>query len=83
MLRDYLSILGNMQSDGSGVGLSVIVERTAMSKYKVRKMLKELIGLNFVYRKGNVFFRNAFGTAIVVADNEAWGAYLMGENDGQ
>lgn len=77
MLRDYLSILGNMHSDSGGVGLSVIVERTAISRYKVRKMMKELVHLNFVYRKGNVFFRNEYGTAIVIADNDAWGDYIM------
>lgn len=76
-MRSYLLLLGLMSHDGSGVGLEVLAKKMALSKYKVRKMLKELVELNFVERRANRFYRNSFGSAIVQADNDAWTDWLV------
>lgn len=76
-MRSYLLLLGLMAHDGSGVGLEMLAKKMGMSKYKVRKMLKELVALNFVERRANRFYRNSFGSGIVQADNDAWSDWLM------
>jgi len=75
-MHSYLLLLGLMAHDGGGVGLETLAGKMGESKYKVRKMLKELVALNFVERRANRFYRNSFGCSIVQADNEAWADYL-------
>lgn len=76
-MRDFMLLLGLMSHNGDGVGIEVLAKKSAMSKYRVRKMLKELVSMNFVERKGNQFFRNEFGFMLTHTDNEAWAASLM------
>lgn len=76
-MREYMLLLGLMSHSGDGVGLDILAKKSNISRYKVRKMLKELVSMNFVERKANRFFRNSFGTMLVEADNGAWFATLQ------
>jgi len=78
MLRDYLLLVCELRKSGGGVGQDYLREHCEkFSKHKMRGMLKELVGLNFVTRKGNLFYLTEAGHDLQRADGKAFTDSLM------
>lgn len=80
------AVLCALQKLGGGVGLSAIHdsllhEGMGMSRYMVRKVLKELVSVGAIARKKNVYELRLFGYNLAMADIMTATGYAIQPNN--
>jgi len=77
MLNEFLLVVRVLSDCGDRVGLAKMQLCMAhVSKYRCKKLLKELCALGFVRRVGNQYELTSGGRALYNADSVAWSVSL-------
>lgn len=81
MFRNSLLFLALLANCGGGVGLSYLCEQSGLSKFKARKVLKELLSCGAIIRVKNKYHLALLGACITQADTAAAQGYTVGYSD--
>ena len=65
-------------ANGSGVGLSHLCSVTGLSKFKMRKLLKDMLSVGMIARRGNLYVLALLGANMSVADRACAAGYGVG-----
>lgn len=75
MFRNSLLFLALLANCGGGVGLSYLCEQSGLSKFKARKVLKELLSCGAIVRVKNKYHLALLGACLSVGDSAAAQGY--------
>jgi len=78
MFRNSLLFLSLLANCGGGVGLSYLCDKSGLSRFKARKVLKELLSCGAIVRVKNHYHLALLGACVAVADTASAQGYGVG-----